>query len=308
MRASACVTPGCPDPRTIAKGLCSLHYYRQLRGVDANAPPKKPWTAADLEELRSAYVGSAEDINVTALAGRMGRSVDSIHLKAGRLGLGDPHRKRVRQPKVRLPMFTTAEERNRNTGRQMKARIAANGHPRGMAGKRHTPATLAVLSRASRALWAAPGSPLRTEEMAQKRSDLLFHRRMRNPFSRGAGGRRTDLSDVYFRSSWEANYARYLDFLLSRGQIASWDYECKTFIFERITRGTRSYLPDFKVRYVDGHHEWHEVKGWMDAKSRVKLERMAYYFPKETVVVRGSAWFRQASKSIAPMIPLWEKG
>ena len=56
---------------------------------------------------------------------------------------------------------------------------------------------------------------------------------------------------VYFRSKWEANYALYLDFLVERGEIASWEYEVDVFMFEEIKLGTRSYRPDFKIFNID---------------------------------------------------------
>jgi hypothetical protein len=120
-------------------------------------------------------------------------------------------------------------------------------------------------------------------------------------------GRRGDLDDVYFRSSWEANYARYLKFMQARGEVASWGYETRTFWFEAIKRGTRSYLPDFEVTFMDGRHEWHEVKGWMDDKSKTKLARMAIYYPDEVVRIIGEGWFKQARKGgLAAVIPHWE--
>lgn len=127
-------------------------------------------------------------------------------------------------------------------------------------------------------------------------------------YSRARGGRRADLGEVYFRSSWEANYARYLNWLVRHGKIVGWEYEVKTFVFERISRGTRAYTPDFRVVMSDGRVEWHEVKGWMDPKSRTRLDRMKRYYPNEVVVVIGKTWFQSASRNIAPMIPNWETG
>lgn len=111
---------------------------------------------------------------------------------------------------------------------------------------------------------------------------------------------------MYFRSSWEANYARYLKWLVEMKKIAGWEYESRTFIFEGISRGTMSYTPDFKVIQSDGSHEWHEVKGWMDAKSATRLRRMEKYFPEEKVRVIDHAWFKDAARTVAGLIPNWE--
>lgn len=199
----------------------------------------------------------------------------------------------------------------------MKTYIAEQGHPRGWLGMKHTPETLAILGAKSRAAWADPGHILNSEAMRQKRSNSLYGRLLaagRGGIGKGAfhtrakGGRRADLGDTYFRSMWEANYARFLNFLKSRGEIVRWAYESRTFTFDAISRGTRSYTPDFEVVFKD-RTEWHEVKGWMDQKSRTRLERMARYYPTEVVKVIDGKWFKSAVRGgLAAVIPGWEKG
>lgn len=128
-----------------------------------------------------------------------------------------------------------------------------------------------------------------------------------NPRPTVQGGKRADLGHRYFRSRSEANYARYLNLLQKQGKILGWEYEPHTFWFEGIKRGTRDYTPDFKLHLPNGKHEWHEVKGWMDQKSRTRLKRMAKYFPDETVVVIGMKWFAQARRNgLAAAIDGWE--
>lgn len=93
-------------------------------------------------------------------------------------------------------------------------------------------------------------------------------------------GRRPDLGDKYFRSSWEANYARYLNRALEQGDIVKWEYEPRHFVFP-VKRGNKAYLPDFRVWITKDEYEWHEVKGYMDSASRIKLRRFALHFPEE---------------------------
>ena len=126
-----------------------------------------------------------------------------------------------------------------------------------------------------------------------------------NPYSRTKSGKRKDLNDRFFRSSWEANYARYLNWLIANGQIARWEYECKTFLFHGVTRGEISYTPDFKVYENDGSYSWHEVKGWMDAKSKSKLKKMSKFYPEEKVVLIDAKVYRSLSKWKG-MIDNWE--
>lgn len=111
---------------------------------------------------------------------------------------------------------------------------------------------------------------------------------------------------MYFRSKWEANYALYLDFLVERGEIKSWEYEIDVFIFEEIKFGTRSYRPDFKVFTNDGDFEYHEVKGYMDSKSKTKLKRMSKYYPEAKVILIDSVFYRDLKKKLGKMIGFYE--
>lgn len=119
------------------------------------------------------------------------------------------------------------------------------------------------------------------------------------------GGFRQDIG-IYVRSSWEANYARYLNWLIMHGQIASWEYEPQTFEFTAIRRGSRFYTPDFKVLNPDGSAEFHEVKGYMDARSATKLKRMGKYYPDVKVIVIDKGTYYPLCKKLGPMIAGWE--
>jgi hypothetical protein len=107
---------------------------------------------------------------------------------------------------------------------------------------------------------------------------------------------------------WEANYARWLEYQLQNNMIYSWEHEPKTFWFEDIKRGVRSYLPDFLVTNLDGTGYWAEVKGYMDAKSKTKLKRMAKYYPLEKIVLIDAKWFTANSSKLRLIIPDWEVG
>lgn len=241
------------------------------------------WTDEEIAKLKDGYPGKDEAMDLVCLAASLGRLKSNVCRKARSLGLTN-----IRRPRT--------EEFAAAAGQRSKARIAANGHPRGALGLVHTPETRAQLAAASLRGW---------EKNKEAKIAALLGRS--KGMSRGKSGRRPDLGGLYVRSRWEANYARYLNFLQRQGLVESWEYEPKTFYFESIKRGTRSYTPDFKVVRKDGTYEWHEVKGWMDDKSRVKLERMAKFFPLEKVIVIGPKWFASARSSIAPLIPNWER-
>lgn len=118
---------------------------------------------------------------------------------------------------------------------------------------------------------------------------------------REIGGKRN-----YYRSRWEANYARYLEWLRERGEIESWEHEPKTFWFEAIKRGVRSYLPDFRVVTKSGSVEYHEVKGRMDQRSRTKISRMAKYHPGVSLLVIGKRSYLELHARLGRVVPGWE--
>lgn len=121
---------------------------------------------------------------------------------------------------------------------------------------------------------------------------------------RVASGTRTDLG-FYVRSKWEANVARYLKFLRLRGKVYDWEYEPETFYFP-IRRGTVSYTPDFKVwDHKDAKPVYWEVKGYMDAKSKTQLNRMARYHPDVQIVLIERDEYRAIAKW-SRLIEGWE--
>lgn len=111
---------------------------------------------------------------------------------------------------------------------------------------------------------------------------------------------------IYFRSRWEANWGRYLEWLKSRGDIAEWEHEPETFWFLKIKRGVRSFLIDFRVTERSGAVVYHEVKGWMDPRSKTKLKRMAKYYPDVRVIVIDKRTMADLAAKLGRVIPGWE--
>lgn len=109
---------------------------------------------------------------------------------------------------------------------------------------------------------------------------------------------------LFMRSGWELNYSHYLNEMIKRGRITDWEYEVDTFWFDKIKRGTTSYKPDFKVYLPDGTIEYHEIKGYMDAKSKTKLNRMRIYHPDIKIKLIASKEYKAIEK-FAAVIPNW---
>jgi len=111
--------------------------------------------------------------------------------------------------------------------------------------------------------------------------------------------------EMFFRSKWEANYALYLDFLVKQGEIKNWMYEEDTFMFERIKLGTRSYTPDFKIFNNDETVEYHEVKGYMDQRSKTKLKRMYIYYPEIVIILVDRSFYSEIVKKFKGIIEFY---
>jgi len=95
----------------------------------------------------------------------------------------------------------------------------------------------------------------------------------------GNGGKREDLNMMYFRSNWEANLARILNY-----ERKTWEYEPRTF---RLAYNL-TYTPDF---YVHEDDIWYELKGRMTERSKKQLELMPKLFPEiKIILVEGKQY------------------
>lgn len=273
------------------------------------ASKNRPWSDEDLRRLNDAYAGASinRDVDLPGLAASLGRDKANVCRKARELGLTQIARKRVLK-RADAPKYDSPEALRAAQSEIAKRRIAENGHPRGALGMKHTEQTKAAIAMNSRKTWDAM-----THE---QRDDLVFKRVKAKrdkgtpfPNPRGtwkAGWREVGLQRCYFRSRWEANYARYLEWLKCIGQIASWEHEPHTFWFEGIKRGVVSYLPDFRVTEKSGAIQWHEVKGWMDARSKTCIARMARYHPKELLIVVQEKQYNEIKRKVSTLIQGWE--
>ncbi len=121
-----------------------------------------------------------------------------------------------------------------------------------------------------------------------------------------AGKRTIGGREIFFRSTWEANYARVLQWLKEQGSIKDWEFETVTYPFPGIKRGCIDYKIDFKVINPDDSFEIHEVKGYMDKKSATKLERMAKFYPDVKIVIVDRKQYMVLKAQMKPFLPDWE--
>lgn len=264
------------------------------------------WTEEEISILSQYY--PSKGLKWTAK--QLGRSEASIRQKASKLGVKQDinskffkdwqnraknskiGKKRPEQAEVMKNLHRTGKliqgvESRVRQGKTLKKHIKKYGHPKGMLGKKHSQKTKDLFSEQRRGR-----KHNLSKEERQNRSDRasqMIHNRLQNKgtiYSRSKNGwYKINNRKYYFRSGWEVNYARYLEWLKQEKQIKRWQYEPKTFWFENIKRGVRSYTPDFRIENNDGSIEYHEVKGYMDAKSKTKIKRMAKYYPNTVLIV-----------------------
>lgn len=190
---------------------------------------------------------------------------------------------------------------DKNRKRQSESKKGVKVPHDGFTGHKHTVKSKQKISKNLKSVWSDPTSIFNSKEFKEKRkisSRLNGCKAMfKNPYSRCKQGyyEIPGRGSVFFRSKWEANYALYLTFLKKHNAITSWEYEAKRFKFP-VESGVVFYTPDFKIENLDGSIEWHEVKGWLDAKSKTKIKRMGKYYPDEKLVVIGEKEYKELSK------------
>lgn len=205
----------------------------------------------------------------------------------------------------------TPEKRKTTTQKmwESKKRLDPEWHPRGMLGKKHTDNCKEIIGEKSKKAWrrmTAQKKQERLVKIAKARSEKGIYAIPR-PYATWKGGWR-NIGGVkkYYRSRWEANYARYLQWLQEKGEILSWTHEPKVFWFDGVKRGTVSYLPDFCVVEKNGEEAYHEVKGWMDKRSATKLKRMKKYHPCVRIVLITAKEYKAISAAVSRIIKDWE--
>lgn len=274
-------------------GIAGQTAHARLKSLGLNRPTRGKFSEEEIERIKKDWSKYADAGNLDALCAEMKRTKPNLCRKAAQLGLTDRSRTRWYW-----------SEPNRE---KMIKWHKENEHPRGALGMKHTDETKKKLSMASKKTWMNMSEQKREEYSF--RAALLA--RSISPMNRDGASWKASWQEIggkrkYFRSRWESNYARYLQFLKETGNILEWEHEPKTFWFDGIKRGCMSYLPDFSVTELSGKLVYHEVKGWMDDRSKTKIRRMAKYHPKETLIVIDSKAYKALANQVSKIVPGWE--
>lgn len=255
------------------------------------------FTKDDEDFLIEHYKSYRDNGRLSELAANLNRTKQFICRKAKSLGLTDNVN--------RISMKPFAD----SISEHMAKYIKENGHPKGMLNKKHSAESKKKFSENALKNWSNPDSFLNSQEHRQNLSDRMSKNqangKLTNNYSRTMSGT-VDVFGrlIFFRSSWECNVAFYFEFLKKQNLIKEWEYEPTVFWFEKIKRGVRSYKPDFRITNNDDTFYYAEVKGWMDSKSKTKLNRMRIYYPEIKMDLIDAKRYKEISKN-ASLVEGW---
>jgi len=274
----------------------SVHRYLKVYGGYRLKGDK--FTEADDDLIRSYYATTSEqDFDLDELVKKLKRpEKTNVCRRARQLGL--TQQSRPQNKTTRSKMSDRA-----------KAWHATHEHPRGYLGHVHGEETrrkLSIKSQQARANITEEQEQDRVIKMlkTKHKNGTLYNPRFKALWKAQwaeIGGRKN-----YYRSRWELNYALYLQWLKENNQIKEWEHEPETFWFMDIMRGTRSYLPDFRVTEINGDIAYHEIKGWMDDRSKTKIKRMAKYYPEVKLIVIDAKDYRNLERKVKHLVKGWQ--
>lgn len=280
-------------------GMCGQSVHERLVKLNVKLEGNgKRWGESDTSALTALYERGFKcgDGQLDALCKELGRTKQFISRKAKELGLTKANRDKSDGIKSGI-------------SKRVKRWHNENEHPKGYKGKKHSDKTKDLISRKSIESWESKTEEERAaitlKQLKSKENKGNLHNNHRKTTWK-QGWREIGGTRKYYRSRWEANYARYLEFLKINGEIKDWKHEPDTFWFEDIKRGVRSYLPDFKIYNNDETVEYHEVKGWMDSRSKTKIKRMKKYYPEIKLVLIQKKEYDGIRKTAGRLIEGWE--
>jgi hypothetical protein len=276
-------------------GMCAQSVHERLVKLGYNNNPRF-LTESEKGKIREVYISGIKrgDGKLKALSKEIGRTIPFISRYAKTEGLTTYSR-------------DCTDKHAKSVSIRMIKWMKENEHPKGYLGYKHGEETLKIISKKSKEHWDG----LTKEDRLAISHRIALSNRLKNdlPERKGVtwkgGWRNIGGIEKYYRSAWEANYARLLEYLKQKGEITNWEHEPDIFIFEPGQTKGATYTPDFKVTH-NGLHEYHEVKGWMDERSINKINAFKKFYSNEKLVLIDANVYRRLSKTYKIFIPLWE--
>lgn len=170
-----------------------------------------------------------------------------------------------------------------------EAKIKLIKNHKGMVGKKQSKYQKQIMSKIHK-------GKIVSEESKRKMSISAVAQLRKTPLNNKMGYRE-DLHQ-YFRSKFEANYARFLKWFG-----VQYEYETDKCVF-KLSNG-RNYICDF---YLPEIEQYIEIKGWLKDKAKEKLELFQKeYVVKWRMITQKSEEWKQITKDYGKLILNWEK-
>lgn len=272
----------------IGRSEASIRQRKYILGLKSN---KFPLFTEEEKSIIKEWYTKEDGVDLEELSKFLHRPKTSISKIARDMGLTRYGNYTIKERKKRKESIVT--QKNFNDIEHIRARF--KGH-------RHSEESKQKMSERRKIFYSNIPKEVLYERVKRgvetKRKRGIFNTTS-NAYSRCKGGFRIDLQH-YFRSSWEANVARIFNY-----KNIKWKYETKRFDFTEENQSVLSYQPDFYLPEVD---IWVEVKGWMDEKSKIRLELFKKYYPEENkkLLLIDSKFYYKLEKIYKPIITNWE--
>jgi len=273
----------------------------------------KPFTDIEKQIIKDYYMKNPDAIDLDVLSKKINRQKTSICRYANKIGISNNSRpmteEKLKNYKEKLSDYYNSDYfknvvRKKLSETAKKTMGNSETHPRGMLGKHHTDETKRKMSKSHIELAANMSKEEKSirarKSLETKIKNNIITSTSENSYSRTKSGKRKDLNNQFFRSSWESNIARLLNY-----NYIEWKYEFKRFYFDESVNGVASYQPDF---YLPEFDKWIEVKGWMDEKSKIRLQLFKDQYPEEfsKLILIDEDFYNELRDEISPFIDNWE--
>lgn len=153
-------------------------------------------------------------------------------------------------------------------------------------------------------LQAFPNEMLECKSLREYRSKstkqqfLEGKRKIPSSNGKGLGGKRPDLNNQYFRSMWEANFARVLKY-----KNIEYKYEEKIPIYDENNNLLCIYVPDF---YLPKYDSYIEIKGKWEKGAKEKVQLFKKYFPNKKITIIEQTNYKCIKRIYQKKISHWE--
>ena len=258
--------------------MCGQSVHERLQKLGL-ITPINVFTDEEISRIKKDYATYVEAGKLPELAKQMNRAKTNICKIARQLGLTNTKRKKAYSLE--------------NLYAGYRNMIATKGHPRGMLGHAQSDKCREAVSKSAKARWAA---------FSPDERNAFVLKKVKSRLDKGPIGGVT----AFFRSRWEANYARYLEKLRVENRIKAWEHEPHRFWFPNNGQKNLSYLPDFRVTLNSGTTVFREVKGWIDTATIAKAKLMVEHYPDTIIKTISKNEYERLERLHSSSIPDWE--